>query len=294
MNHNRNTSITLQLSVFLFFVFSLLVISSCKKENIDVMYLYVSGFDLEGESEIADQSIEFVRVVSGAKSLGIFPLPAKIPVLASENKSIRLEPMVEVSGVSDRLFAYSFFEAHTFDLNFVSGKIDTINAVTRYTQQTKFKFEEDFENGISIFKNDIDGFASTTLDVSVDKLRSGNIEGKANIERKSPYVEVSSDVLDFSKLPTEIWLEMDFYGDAVLSVAVLPSSVGTFASRRFRYYQGARGRDNWKRFYFNLSRDELTTSLFTSGFKVGILSQLDSTKTVPNIQHIDNVKLLYR
>ena len=148
------------------FSFLFMIFSSCKKIVPDAnipAYLQVDSFNYVCDSAIdlslsKSHKIENVWVYANNVFLGVYILPAKIPILKTGKVKIDLKPGIKQNGISNTRVAYPFYQSHTDTFNFISGQTIPVNAKTRYFSFIKIPFSEYFERN----------------DLKLERLRSGN------------------------------------------------------------------------------------------------------------------------
>lgn len=113
--------------------------------------LIVPSFNLttyEGEGTDSNNIAE-VWVYSETDVLGVFPLPATIPVLQENGEDvvhITLLPGVRVNGISSTRKPYPFYEVIELDVNYVPGGVDTVEFHSNYVSGVEVILAENFES----------------------------------------------------------------------------------------------------------------------------------------------------
>lgn len=269
-------------------------ISGCEKQELEVSYLYVPAFEVLESASSGDISTQItdVRVVIGAQSLGFYPLPARIPILAAGPQAIRLEPTVRIGGIANNRIVYPFYEVFAETLDLIPGTVDTIRPRINYAADVKFAFVEDFEGSSPSLPLDLDEFPDTRFSRTTNNPSKGTGAGVASLSMGSEIVEMATPVLNASSEKWDrIWLELDYKGDIPMAVALLPETPGGDETRLVRYGQGASAREEWRKLYFEMV-DSGLDEFAEQPFRIGFLSILDTTATAEVF--IDNIKVVYR
>ena len=270
----------------------------CGEDELPAGYLRVERIELTGAAA-TDRPVELaaVRVVDGPEALGVYPLPARIPVSADGSaREIRLEPMVRRAGLASLLTVYPMYEAAFAAVPTAIGAERVVEPEVRYAASVTELVRDDVTaGGASVFSVDVDGDADTALEPV--RGEGGGALARAELTAAAPLLEAATPPIA-TTLPAddirELWLELDYRGDVALQVALLPEALGTPGERGARYLQGAFGRDEFERFYFDLG-DDLGDGLLAAGrWRIGILAAYEETG--PSVQRveIDNVRLLVR
>lgn len=114
--------------------------------NIVVPSFNLSTVENEGT---ASNNIAEVWVYSETDVLGVFPLPATIPVLQQDEEDIvhiTLLPGVRVNGISSTREPYPFYEVVELDIDFEPGGLDTVEFNSNYVSGSQIILSEDFES----------------------------------------------------------------------------------------------------------------------------------------------------
>ena len=134
----------------IFFIFSLLLISGCVKNNPDPSWLQINEWDLSGNIELSGAEGELTENISEAwvyvddKVIGIFQVPCKVPILKSGLSNIKIFPAVKNNGISATKKIYPFLEVFEVNQELVQNQTLVINPSTKYKSITNFKIY-DFE-----------------------------------------------------------------------------------------------------------------------------------------------------
>jgi len=136
--------------------------SACNIINSDEKipaYLHISEFKIVDNPTIIHGSLSqkitnarvFITVPNSAKttSLGTVSLPATVPVLATGEVKVTLDPVIKANGSSFSLEIYPFYKRVETNAMLEPNAIDTIVPVTNYEGDLKFRFIEDFEESNS-------------------------------------------------------------------------------------------------------------------------------------------------
>jgi hypothetical protein len=118
---------------------------------VDPHTIIVPSFSLTTyEDEGTDSNnIAEVWVYSETDVLGVFPLPATIPVLQQNGEDvvhITLLPGVRVNGISSTRQPYPFYEVIELDVNYVPGGVDTVEFHSNYVSGVVVVLAENFES----------------------------------------------------------------------------------------------------------------------------------------------------
>jgi hypothetical protein len=276
----------------LLFLFFLLSINSCKKNDLVPSYIHIDHISFE-KIESIDKStstkITDAWVYVDDNLIGIFELPATIPVLASGSHTISVKAGIKLNGIAMSRGYYPFYTTYNTTLNLEEKKIDTIIPVVSYFPD-KIQWKEDFEDaGISIVRY-------TGSDTSIIKTTvpgdafEGSFSGIANMVENHPYVLcVSDSTLDIPQNQSAVFLELNYKTDTYFSIGMFAKTTSSTSDKVLAITLNPTS--EWKKIYINLT-PTVNSINNVEGFKVYFEAYKDSNYTTQNI-YIDNVKLLY-
>lgn len=275
-----------------------LATAACAGDEGDAAFVYVPAAALSPTLDAGGPTgITVVRAVDGAEGLGAYPLPARIPVsTAGGARDIRLEPVVRRAGVAERLTAYPMYGAALAPAPTTAGATDTVRPRFGLAEGTRVILADSLTFGLTSFAADLDADTATAFVRVADG--EGAAFARAAVTEDSPVLEATTEVIALASDASELWLELDYRGEALLRLALIPSQPEEAARRGMRYLQGAFGRDRFERFYFDLGdpvEDPAGAALLAARtFRVAALAVYDPAGPSVQRAEIDNVRLLAR
>lgn len=277
-----------------------LLFSACDIINPDEdtpAYLYVQPFtfttNAQTQGSDSHRITEAWLFVNG-EYLGAYNLPALIPVLAEGDANIRLEAGIKENGLSATPDINPFYEPFRVSMNLVAGRIDTIKPLTRYVDQARFAFIEDFENERSriftrtIIATDIapNGLPRTS---SPDQVFEGQFSGLLQLDKENPIAEIATN-LTFEGLLDRgafVYLEVNYKAEAPVVFGIVSDQ----GSNYNRYYDpGFLARDNWNKIYFNMGPVIFNSN--EDNYRISFQALLPTTVDSARIW-MDNIKLVH-
>ena len=258
-------------------------------------YLAIEPFTFNtvvGAQGTASAKIVEAWVFIDGAFLGVYDLPATVPVLAVGPTDIRIDAGIKENGVNDRPEPYPFFESYEVRLNLEANTTEVIQPTTRYTTNTKFAFIEDFEDTRPrIFTETI--FGQTELTRTQSEVFEGNFSGQFSVTREErPLVEISSSI-DFNGLQDEgifVYLEVDYKSDAAVAWGIAGERNAGSGQQQF-YDPGFNPSLEWNKIYFHLS-----PLIFDAGiedYKIAFQAFLTESSPDSAIVFLDNIKLVH-
>ena len=272
-----------------------ILLGACETEELSVSYIDIPRFEVNARpgTGASTADITEVRVVLDSITIGIYPLPAVIPILATGPTNIRLEPVVRRSGLSQERLVYPMYQPWEQVVNLQLKQTQQIIPVIDYVPNVAFALLEDFETGARTFEYSLDTIRNNPLRASASAARTGLQGGLITLGPDAQIFEVASPPLRIDRNTQEVWIELDFRGEADLALTLLPVQDGTPATRLPRYLQGARSRTDFQKFYFDIV-DEFTVELLSGDFRLGLLATIPDSVTSQRTISLDNIKVVYR
>lgn len=279
------------------FLIVAILISACevfdRPEEIP-SYLEITDISLSTDAGVEGENTERITdawVYMDNQLLGIFELPARIPILAEGSHDFEIRAGIHNNGVSELRRAYPFYEPILTTLTLHRDSIVIIKPGTIYRPNLQFDPNpEDFESaGQTLIKN----VASDTGWVIETNGPTGKY-GKIVLDDGKNYAYFhTDDNHNFPKLGAKVYLEMDVKTNNHIRLGVIDE--GSTSIKRYNNY-GIRpttqsGFAEWKKIYIELTDVLSYESQETQHeFFFEVLKD-DGVSTVEVC--IDNLKIVY-
>jgi hypothetical protein len=269
-----------------------LLFTSCPPDlEVAPAFVTVAGFELTTRPEQGAATTDITEVWAfrgEGEFLGVFPLPARIPVASVGPTDLRFEAGIRQDGRSVTPDIYPFYTAVSRRLDLVSGETTALGILDiAYRDNTVFGFVEGFEDDGRVFTVRVAG--DTGIVRQAEVVRSGGDAGAIFLDEQNPLAELASDSFfpGLNVPPINVWLEVDYRSDAPAVFGVIGQQNG-FPVRVFD--PGFLPRGEWTKIYFNLSPIVGTANL--SEFRVALSTLLNNEADAGTV-YLDNMKLLY-
>lgn len=223
--------------------------------------------------------------------IGVFPLPARVPIIPSGfEQEIRIVAGVKENGSLSGSKEYPFYEPITRIVDISPGEEISIPLDFRYIDEAVFDFVDGFE-GTTIFDFDVDANNNTELQISNDEARFGSFSGKMVVTSENSTLEVSSTqgLPNTRNLGGSVFLEFDYLSNETVLAGTFLESIN---NDRLPIYEVAyRPTTEWKRAYVNvtslISNDQILVYriLFAVGYENGGNQE--------GVCYLDNVRLVH-
>lgn len=282
------------------FLLSLLttLLFSCQKEQPQVSWLKIDKWilsenpnaeNLQGE---LTHNLSQVFINMDGKSLGVYELPAKIPIIGEGEHDFVIIPGIINNGISTTKKRFPFTEQYSGSINLIKNDTVLFNPPTQYYSSIKFQIE-DFES--PSMQLDVATESTTTLGRNDDPsiLKWGNKYGEillTDTESMISFVTTFETVLP--KLGSEVYLEFDYMNSNSLLTSVISYGNGNYFEDPFILITPQEANSAvWKHAYIDL-KEIVSYRQFTpineAEFKLVLDEGLSSS-----FFYIDNIKLVY-
>lgn len=235
--------------------------------------------------------IEDVWVFVDGFVVGVFTLPARIPVIPTKDTTdIRITAGVRQNGMRDVPIEYPFYDAIQLRLPIKSGETRRLTPQFQYRPDSKFDFVEGFELG-NIFTSDEDGNPETTMVITTAEAATGARSGLMLSSASRPRTEVAtfSEFLGENNARGAVYLEIEYKSEAEVFVGVI---VRTAVEEIKNYKLILRRNTNWTKVYVDLTDEISNAAVVTYKVVVGTEYPSNAPGTSTNT-FIDNVKLIH-
>jgi len=226
-----------------------------------------------------------VKVTLKGKDYGVYPLPAKIPVLETGDCELIISPVIKVNGVSTVRSEYAPIKLYDTTINLKSGDKHSITPTfDYYSSGVTFYWVEDFEvSGSSLI-----GDTAIKLQ-SVEKFE-GSKAVKIELKNgQNSCMAYSSSALPLPNTSEMLYLEVNYKCNQKFDVGLLDANKLFLGSAG-----GANPSAEWNKIYFFLtpvaSRNQRSSYLVYFYFDKTDFS--DNGLSSNPILYIDNIKVV--
>lgn len=226
--------------------------------------------------------------------MGVFPLPAYIPVLKEGQKDYRIIPGIKVNGILEDPRTFPFYTEAKGNITLTSGETTELSLTFEYKDNVIFSINEDFEND-NIFSyvytgNSTSGITNSNIDVL-----EGQHSGLVELDTSNVVMQIANETI-ITGLPTNgspAYLELSYKNTAEFHVGVIGYVNG---EPTVEYKINLYPKDDWNKIYIELT-PELEASKLTDYriiFLMGLPLDSSNQPKVDNAEvNIDNIKLLH-
>lgn len=280
---------------YIYIFISIIGISSCSLfDNEDPIPAYLI-LDNPSLSTLAEQganthNITDVWVFDDQELLGIFPLPAKVPIIADGNEhTVTIFAGVRNNGVQSNSLRYPFMKPVVATVNLVAQEEKVIPLNFTYAAETKFDLVEDFE-GPHEFVTDPAPIDGEVIEITSEEVKSGNGAG---------HVLMAADTSRFERTTLGYYprsqnagiftfVELDYKSDVPFLVGYI---IQTDQVVNKNYTVLVKPSDTWKKIYIDLSTPIGASNVVS--YTMTLASSVTSSDSLPANIYFDNIKLLH-
>lgn len=256
-------------------------------------FLYIEPFSFAVNPAThgsASVDIKEVWVTVNGDFLGVYPLPANVPVLVEGMANIRLEAGIHDNGIRATPNIYPFYEAFVRELELAPNETDTLRPTTTYRSNARFAFIENFETGSRVFTEQFEG--QNGLTSTNDIIFEGNQSGLITLTQSDDLVQLGSEQIyaGLTDNSPRVYLEMDYRSEVPVVWGVLGfTSTGPGEPT---LQPGFRESNDWNKIYFDLSLLILEGNFI--GHRILLQANLPNGSTLEEAKvYLDNIKLLH-
>ena len=245
----------------------------------------------------SSSKITEVWASSGQDFLGVFPLPATVPILKNGLHTLTFQAGIKDNGIGALPEIYPFYAPFTAEVDLQPNQTTTIRPVIQYLPETKFAFIENFEGNEHIFRTLRIGGPGQAMQRSTESPFEGQACGLVTLDSTQSVAEIATWRI-FSNLNASspfVYLEMDYKSEAPVLVGLVGYRNGGSAAGQTVYEAGFLPKENWNKIYFNLSKVIFDNRF--DGYQISIQAAIPvrDGKLERNTARIwlDNVKLVH-
>jgi len=264
-------------------------ISSCdlKKEPISA-YLHIKPFDVTTQQQITDV---WVSDATTGDSLGVYELPATLPIIAEGETKLVVSPGILENGIRATPNMYPMMTQYETTVNLAPNEIDTIQPSTEYDSRVQFHYQADFD-GLNTLTEIID--TSIKIETELISASDGAFEGNSVrfvLDEDNPLMEVANeDPLDLETERNQTFMEVHYKTEGILQIGLLAYEPSSTKPVR-QLFLALNPKAGWNKVYVNLTDQLVALGPRFTEFRVLFGAQLPNGQTTAKFL-IDNVKVM--
>ncbi|MCI4651379.1 hypothetical protein [Phaeodactylibacter sp.] len=262
-------------------------------------YLHIPAMRVEtsGDEGSASSNLSEAWVSVDGDFVGAYSLPATLPVLEEGPSEVVVQAGVKDNGLGSSPDIYPFFANYETQVEMGPNTTDTIRPVFRYSDNTKFAFIENFDEGGQIFsqmrRGSLSQMSSVTEGAFEDRSLRIELDTSAAIVEAATIERYANLTGQFT---TSVYLEVDYKSDVPVTFGVIGyDGSGTTGNGQALFISGFNPSGEWRKIYFNLSVVIVESGLseFQIVFQAAIPTENGQLTRDEAIVMMDNIKLLH-
>jgi len=229
-----------------------------KSNKQDVTYVHIDSFKFVANpvlpSVTLSHQITGVSVYYNNEFLGVFSLPATIPVAAAGTCSLAFLPCVNEYGQNSQVAPYPFYRADTFSFTAKPGKIVTYEGTTSFYSNVNINVISNFETGLTNFYLAKGSVPMTLVTAASPGLGSMIFEGSGSgsVYLTNPGVDSSADSTVSCLIPPGVaFIEFNYKSDLPFYIGIQSNLAGLFSVPL--YIAGIYPIGYWQKIYIKVS-----------------------------------------
>ena len=264
-------------------------------------YIHIDSIALADEgnnpTNTFNHDIEDAWVIADGQFIGVYQLPATIPILQSGRKQLSIRAGIRNNGISNTRTAYPFYDTISLERNLKRKEVDTLGILTtNYIPGDKATFEwtERFEDtGDIALRNNTNASVPFQVTGDEDEVLSGDFSLKADFENEAGFFEVripERKAVRLGQGNRNIFLEVSFKTNTRFQVGIIATAPNGNVTRRPKLVLNeTQGR--WNKVYINLRRN---VQRFPDDHRFQVFFGKRKDQPGPATLYLDNLKLITR
>lgn len=263
------------------------------KEEPTPSYITIEPFEVTTDSQegTAMQQLIDGWVFVNGQSLGIYELPVTLPVLESDNVTVRVDPGIKINGISGERQRYMFFNYSETTELLTPGQITTVTPQTTYINNLNFWIENFEDPGVKLTAHSSSEVNVTTTTDAFEGTKSGLLE----IPNGNTYALIqTNENFVLPKLGSPVYLELHYKCNNHVNIGVIGND-GQIDDYHYTLTVTPTNKDGgapvWNKIYIYLT-EQVSSDLDAQNYELYFEMTKDPDVTDAEF-YIDNIKLLH-
>lgn len=247
-------------------------------------YIHIDKISVEGESNTL--RLPDAWVYCNEELIGVFEMPATVPVLYSNTTKVKIRAGIKANGLSAVRLPYPFYNKYEASVELIPKQTLTINPVVSYKISNPVRWEEKFES-ISLGIESTSLSDTTILITNINTYEGGHC-GMVKIDSVRKSYEGMSVNTYASEKGLPAFLEIHYRSDIGFWCGIFVNENGGTAAPIVYVYKS----EEWNKMYIDVGS---TFSKYPKSdlFKVFFSSSLSGLARTNAYFCLDNIKLIY-
>lgn len=271
------------------------VFGGCKKDTTP-SWLVINEVDFttnEATEGVNSHAIEDVWVYMDNQPIGVFDLPAKIPLLAEGEHDFIIYAGIRINGINATRTKYPFYKKFETTLNLTKEQETVIIPSFTYKSNTQFALLEDFEDvGIDFYK---DPYSDTNIvNITATQyptiVKYGNSCGAIYLSEIDSICKIATSAnLDLPKVE-DVYVEIDYMNSNSLLFSTIRENQAGSIEDPLVIMNPQEGELEWKKIYIDI-KENVSFDANATSYEIVLTSALDNNLS-NGVVYLDNIKVL--
>lgn len=265
------------------------------KEEIPA-YIHIDSIVLNdgpnNPSGTISHDIQDAWVLSDDQFIGVFELPATIPILQEGPQDIVVRAGIKNNGISNTRAPYPFYDTIKLERTLEPKKVDSLGTLnTRYIGPANFRWVERFEDtGNITLRNNENATVPFELTSDPEEVFNGKYSLKADFEEQGDFFEVKLLERQAMQLSAarNIYLEVNFNTAVEIKVGIIAIAPNGNTTQRSKVVLNETNGE-WNKIYINLLRN---IQRFPKDHRFQVFFGRVKRSAGPAKAYLDNIKLI--
>lgn len=227
----------------------------------------------------ASERIEDAWVYIDNNAIGVFQLPARVPIIEGSG-TLLVVPGILERGISNTREPYPFYQGYSVDYTYDPATDDTIYPSIKYRDNVIIPLKEDFESG--------NEFSGMTVTSATSEVYEGDKSGVVRLDSDNDTLLAFSTGYELPGGGTRVYLELDYRNDIPFNILLQGNRVQGNAT--LEYLVTVNPREVWNKMYVDITN--LASGLTVNNFQVVFATSLPDSLNSANL-YWDNVKIVH-
>ena len=227
--------------------------------------------------------------------IGVFELPAKIPILESGQHELKIFAGIKKNGLNGKRERYPFYSTYVKTINLVPDSIISITPEFTYVSNAVF-WIEDFEDPAIKFFQGPTSDANIVRTTVPSEVFEGGGSGKISLSSSFNFFKMETNETAFDPFPfnTPIYIEFNYKTNVPFGVGIMHKdpSIGGFVTVPPVVYVNPK--DQWNKFYVDIS-EIVNRFSFATDFEIYFsIDKSNVSSGIDPLVFLDNIKVVWR
>lgn len=276
----------------------LILLTTCQKDDLTPSWLIIDEIQLQTDEATQgpnSHGITDAWVYMDNESLGVFSLPARIPILAEGEHDFTIYAGVKVNGISATRTRYPFYERFDSKVILTRNGETNLTPVVTYKSNVQFQLLEDFEDIGIDFEPDPDSDTNITIITATqypDIVKYGNSCGMIYLSGNDTIYKGETNTNLLLPRNQDLFVEIDYMNTNTIAMGVIAENSQQSNEHNPLVIMNAQNEASmeWKKIYIDIEED-VSYEINATSYEIFLLSIMDAANNT-GVIYLDNIKVL--